>query len=112
MLQVFGEDIWIGDGPVASVAGFVYPTRMIVIHLSDGSILLWSPIAMTVALRAGVRRSAAPLTDLYPASTASAACRPESQALSTRGAISQSPQAASPRSGRCQAPIPALPDRA
>jgi hypothetical protein len=51
MLQVFGEDIWIGDGPVVSVAGFAYPTRMIVIRLLDGSILLWSPIAMTFALR-------------------------------------------------------------
>jgi len=53
MLQAFGDEIWIADGPVATVAGFVYPTRMAVIRLSGG-LFIWSPTALTDAVRAEV----------------------------------------------------------
>jgi hypothetical protein len=54
-LQEFGTEIWIADGPtVTAAAGFHYPTRMAIIRLSDGGLFLWSPIALTEALRAEV----------------------------------------------------------
>lgn len=56
MLQQFGEEIWTVDGPTVSVAGFAYPTRMIVIRLSDGSLFLWSPTALSSELQAAIDR--------------------------------------------------------
>jgi hypothetical protein len=54
MLQEFGRAIWIADGPEAVVAGFRYPTRMAVIRLSDGSLFIWSPVALSDGLRASL----------------------------------------------------------
>jgi Domain of unknown function (DUF4336) len=53
-LQPFGREIWIAAGPVASFYGFPYSTRMAVIRLSDGSLFVWSPLALSTALRAAV----------------------------------------------------------
>ena len=53
-LQAFGQDIWISDGESVSVAGFHYPTRMAIIRLGDGGLFVWSPTALTDALRAEV----------------------------------------------------------
>ena len=55
MLTPFGPDMWLADGadPVA-VAGFRYPTRMALIRLADGGLLVWSPVALTDDLRAAV----------------------------------------------------------
>jgi hypothetical protein len=50
----FGPEIWIANGPVTSFRGFPYPTRMAVIRLSDGSLFVWSPIALSDPLRASV----------------------------------------------------------
>lgn len=54
MLQPFGHEIWIADGDAVAVLGFRYPTRMAVIRLADGGLLVWSPIALTDALRGAV----------------------------------------------------------
>lgn len=55
MLVPFGPDIWIADGgEVEGMAGFHFPTRMAVIRLGDGSLMIWSPVAPTAALRAEV----------------------------------------------------------
>jgi hypothetical protein len=54
MLEPFGEEIWIADGPVTAVAGFRYPTRMAVIRLPGGALFVWSPTALTPELRAVV----------------------------------------------------------
>lgn len=54
MLQPFGEDIWIADGPTTAVAGFRYPTRMAVIRLPGGALFIWSPVALSAELRASV----------------------------------------------------------
>lgn len=54
MLQPFGEEIWLADGPVTSSIGFRYPTRMAVIRLSGGALFVWSPVALSEALRAAV----------------------------------------------------------
>ncbi|MDQ0463161.1 hypothetical protein QO010_000909 [Caulobacter ginsengisoli] len=54
MLEPFGPEIWISAGPEADVAGFRYPTRMAVIRLSGGSLMIWSPVALTEPLKAAV----------------------------------------------------------
>ncbi|MDX5367366.1 MAG: DUF4336 domain-containing protein [Alphaproteobacteria bacterium] len=54
-LQIFGPDIWIADGPaVTGIAGFRFPTRMAVIRLADGGLLIWSPVALSPAMKAEV----------------------------------------------------------
>jgi len=52
MLEPFGEDIWIAAGPDVVSVGFRYPTRMAVIRLADGGLFVWSPVTLTLALRA------------------------------------------------------------
>ncbi len=54
-LLQFGPEIWIANGPVASFHGFPYSTRMAVIRLSDGSLFVWSPIALSDPLRDSLR---------------------------------------------------------
>jgi hypothetical protein len=54
MLQSFGEEIWLADGPTTSVAGFRYPTRMAVIRLSGGALFIWSPVPLSEAIRTAV----------------------------------------------------------
>lgn len=55
MLKAFGNGIWLADGGnVVAAAGFHYPTRMAVIRLNDGSLFVWSPVALTDDLRAAV----------------------------------------------------------
>lgn len=51
MLELFGEDIWLANGPVVAVAGFRYPTRMAVIRLACGKLFIWSPVALSDDLR-------------------------------------------------------------
>ena len=51
MLREFGPDIWTSEGPVVSFFGFPYPTRMAAIKLSDGSLFVWSPIALSPPLK-------------------------------------------------------------
>lgn len=54
MLKEFGPDIWIADGPNVSVAGFHYPSRMVVIRLSTGALFVLSPIGLSAEIRAEV----------------------------------------------------------
>jgi hypothetical protein len=53
-LRPFGPDIWIAEGPVVRFYGLPYSTRMAAIRLGDGSLLIWSPIALTDGLRGAV----------------------------------------------------------
>lgn len=50
-LEPIGDDLWIAEGPDVAFHGFPYPTRMAVARLSDGSLWLWSPIALDDQLR-------------------------------------------------------------
>jgi Domain of unknown function (DUF4336) len=50
-LREFGPGIWVADGPVVSVLTFPYPTRTAVITLSDGSVFVWSPVALHREMR-------------------------------------------------------------
>ncbi len=55
MLREFGPGIWICEGPVVPFFfGFPYPTRMAVIKLSSGGLFVWSPVALSAALRSEV----------------------------------------------------------
>lgn len=52
MLGEFGREIWTADGSeVVAMLGFRYPTRMAVIRLSGGDLFVWSPVALTDAIR-------------------------------------------------------------
>ncbi|MGO4833630.1 DUF4336 domain-containing protein [Rhizobiaceae sp. 2RAB30] len=55
MLKEFGPNIWIAEGlTVTAAAGFHYPTRMAVIRLANGDLVLWSPTALLDDLRTEV----------------------------------------------------------
>jgi hypothetical protein len=47
VLEEFGPSLYLANGPTVSFYGFPYPTRMAVVHLTDGSLWIWSPIALT-----------------------------------------------------------------
>jgi hypothetical protein len=47
MLEEIGPSLYVADGPVVSFYGFPYPTRMAVVRLSDGSVWVWSPVALS-----------------------------------------------------------------
>jgi hypothetical protein len=51
VLHPFGPNLWIAGGDTVSVAGFTYPTRMALIRLADGSLLVWSPTTLSPDLR-------------------------------------------------------------
>ncbi len=54
MLTEIDRDIWIADGPSVPFFGLPYPTRMIVVRLSDGGLWVCSPIRLDDGLRAAV----------------------------------------------------------
>ena len=54
MLQRFGSEIWTAEGQTVSVVGFDFPSRMIVIRLSDDALFIWSPVTLSPALRSAV----------------------------------------------------------
>ncbi len=47
MLEEFGPSIYAADGPTVSFYGFPYPTRMVVVRLSDNGVWVWWPIALS-----------------------------------------------------------------
>lgn len=55
MLEPFGPSLYVAQGPTVSFAGFPYPTRMALAHLADGSVWVWSPIALTPELADAVQ---------------------------------------------------------
>ena len=54
MLEEFGTSLYLADGPSVPFFGFPYPTRMALARLSDGSVWVWSPIALTQELESAV----------------------------------------------------------
>ena len=54
MLEEFGPSIYVADGPTVPFYGFPYPTRMVVVRLSDGDVWVWSPVALTDELASSV----------------------------------------------------------
>jgi hypothetical protein len=54
MLEEFGPSLYAADGPTVSFFGFPYPTRMAAARLSDASVWVWSPVALTEDLARAV----------------------------------------------------------
>ncbi len=50
MLEQLAPDVWVINGSCVNFYGFAYPTRSVVIRLSDGSMWFWSPIKFDAAL--------------------------------------------------------------
>ncbi len=50
MLEEFGPSLYSADGSTVPFYGFPYPTRMALARLSDGSVWVWSPVALTEEL--------------------------------------------------------------
>jgi hypothetical protein len=49
----FGPETWTAQGPtVTAAAGFHYPTRMAVIRLAGGGLVVWSPTALSEEIHA------------------------------------------------------------
>jgi len=53
-MEPIADNIWLAEGPIVSFYGFPYPTRMVVVRLPDGTLWVWSPVALTPALREAV----------------------------------------------------------
>lgn len=57
MLKEFGPNIWTADGSAVTAAGgFRYPTRIAIIRLTNGDLVLWSPTALSDDFRAEVEK--------------------------------------------------------
>ncbi len=54
MLEELAPSLYVADGPDVSFFGFPYPTRMVVVRLTDGSAWVWSPIALGRGLERAV----------------------------------------------------------
>jgi hypothetical protein len=54
MLEEFGPRLYVADGPTVSFYGFPYPTRMAAAKLSDNTVWIWSPVALTEELASAV----------------------------------------------------------
>ena len=57
ILQPFGPDLWIAQGPVVDFYGFPYPTRMVVVRLASGASWIWSPISYSRELAQSVEQT-------------------------------------------------------
>ena len=54
VLEEFAPSLYVADGPTVPFMSFPYPTRMVVVKLSDGSAWVWSPIALNAELEQAV----------------------------------------------------------
>jgi hypothetical protein len=54
MLEEFAPSLYLADGPTVSFFGFPYPTRMVIVQLSDGNLWVWSPISLSPELKCAV----------------------------------------------------------
>jgi hypothetical protein len=57
-LKPVGENLWMVDGPVVRMSylggSFPFPTRMVVVRLSNGGLYLWSPTEPVAGLRSQI----------------------------------------------------------
>jgi len=54
MLEEFAPSLYVADGPTVPFFGFPYPTRMVLVQLTDGNLWVWSPIALDPELKRAV----------------------------------------------------------
>jgi hypothetical protein len=65
-LEPIGEDIWLAEGPNVPFFGFPYPTRMGIVRLDDGSLWVWSPIALDAELKTEIEALGEPRYAVEP----------------------------------------------
>ena len=53
-LEKLDESLWLADGETVNFYGFPYPTRSVIVRLSDERLWVWSPIKLADDLRAEV----------------------------------------------------------
>lgn len=53
-MESVAENIWLAEGDIVNFYGFPYPTRSVVIRLSNGDLWVWSPIKLTEQLKAEI----------------------------------------------------------
>jgi len=56
MLEQIHDTLWIAEGEIVSYFGLPYPTRSVIVRLSNGLLWVWSPVRLTTALRTEVDR--------------------------------------------------------
>ena len=56
LLEPIASGIWIAEGLDVCFHGFPYPTRMVIIRLSNGNLWIWSPVELSEGLRAELAR--------------------------------------------------------
>jgi hypothetical protein len=56
-LEKLDESLWLADGGTVNFYGFPYPTRGVIVRLSDERLWVWSPIKLADDLRAEVDRA-------------------------------------------------------
>ena len=66
VLHPIGENLWLVDGPVISVYGLPFSTRMAIARLKDGGLWLWSPVQLDEDLRREVRSLGEPQYAVEP----------------------------------------------
>ena len=66
VLRFLGENLWLVDGPVISVYGLPFSTRMAIVRLKDGGLWLWSPVQLDEDLRREVRSLGEPRYAVEP----------------------------------------------
>ena len=53
-LKKLHKSLWLADGGTVDFHGFPYPTRSVIVRLSDDRLWVWSPIALADDLRVEV----------------------------------------------------------
>jgi len=53
-LESIGDSIWLVEGETVNFYGFPYPTRCVIVRLTNGLLWVWSPIALSANLRSQV----------------------------------------------------------
>lgn len=59
-MKQLAKDIWIAEGEIVDFHGFPYPTRAVIVHLNNGDLWCWSPIALTSELETEIAKIGQP----------------------------------------------------
>lgn len=56
LLEQIDDSVWLAKGEMVNFYGFPYPTRSVVVRLSNGDVWVWSPVKLRHELRAELAR--------------------------------------------------------
>jgi hypothetical protein len=66
ILEETGSSIWLAEGGIVSFYGAPYPIRSVIVRLGGGELWVWSPVALTPALRREVEALGSPVHLVSP----------------------------------------------